>query len=198
MNSSLQACPVIGTSRNEVTFDFSASLASAPYPSLFPLERPTMSFIPAVVRAAKRSQRLPLPSSRLSPRRSLATVGTEPKFTSPTSEHVTHLRSLLSSKSSLLSTFDESASKEELDGFNVDWMGKYKGQSRVVVKPKNTQEVADVMKYCYEQGIAIVPQGGNTGLVGMSFALCISIFRGHDGEGESVLIRFRRLDTGSR
>jgi FAD/FMN-containing dehydrogenase len=26
--------------------------------------------------------------------------------------------------------------------------------------------VADVMKYCYEQGIAIVPQGGNTGLVG--------------------------------
>jgi len=65
-----------------------------------------------------------------------------------------------------LSTLDESASNEELDGFNVDWMGKYKGQSRVVVKPKNTQEVADVMKYCYEQGIAIVPQGGNTGLVG--------------------------------
>ena len=65
-----------------------------------------------------------------------------------------------------MSTLDESASNEELDGFNIDWMGKYKGQSRVVVKPKNTQEVADVMKYCYEQGIAIVPQGGNTGLVG--------------------------------
>jgi hypothetical protein len=144
---------------------------SSPVPPLtFPL--PTMSFIPAVVRAAKRSQRLPLSSTRLSTpsssRRFLATVGTEPKFTSPTSEHVAHLRSLLSSKSSLLSTFDESASAEELDGFNVDWMGKYKGQSRVVVKPKNTQEVADVMKYCYEQGIAIVPQGGNTGLVGMS------------------------------
>jgi FAD/FMN-containing dehydrogenase len=75
---------------------------------------------------------------------------------------------LLSSKTSLLSTLDESASTEELDGFNIDWMGKYKGQSRVVVKPKNTQEVADVMKYCYEQGIAIVPQGGNTGLVGKS------------------------------
>jgi FAD/FMN-containing dehydrogenase len=76
---------------------------------------------------------------------------------------------LLSSKTSLLSTLDESASTEELDGFNIDWMGKYKGQSRVVVKPKNTQEVADVMKYCYEQGIAIVPQGGNTGLVGTLF-----------------------------
>jgi FAD/FMN-containing dehydrogenase len=72
-----------------------------------------------------------------------------------------------------LSTLDESASNEELDGFNVDWMGKYKGQSRVVVKPKNTQEVADVMKYCYEQGIAIVPQGGNTGLVG---TFTISVF----------------------
>lgn len=134
-----------------------------------------MSFLPAVARAARRSHRLPTTLARTritSPSSSrflaTATTSTDPKFTSPTSEHVSHLRSLLSSKSSLLSTLDESASSEELDGFNVDWMGKYKGQSRVVVKPKNTQEVADVMKYCYEQGIAIVPQGGNTGLVGES------------------------------
>jgi FAD/FMN-containing dehydrogenase len=81
-----------------------------------------------------------------------------------------------------LSTLDESASNEELDGFNVDWMGKYKGQSRVVVKPKNTQEVADVMKYCYEQGIAIVPQGGNTGLVGTSkFCVCSQSLEGLPG-----------------
>lgn len=134
-----------------------------------------MSFIPTVVRAAKRSQRLPLRSARSqistpTTTRRLASTGTatnlEKQFTSPTLDHVKHLRSLLSSSSSLISTLDQSASGEELDGFNVDWMGKYKGQSRVVVKPKNTQEVADVMKYCYEQGIAIVPQGGNTGLVG--------------------------------
>ena len=127
-----------------------------------------MSFLPNLARAARRSQRMSIPRTRLAPSRfaSGSTAASQPQFTSPTSEHVNHLRTLLSSKTSLLSTFDESASAEELDGFNVDWMGKYKGQSRVVVKPKNTQEVADVMKYCYEQGIAIVPQGGNTGLVG--------------------------------
>jgi hypothetical protein len=125
-----------------------------------------MSFLPNLARAARRSNRLAIPRTQIIPQRLASSTTPAVKFTSPTTEHVSHLRTLLSSKSSLLSTLDESASNEELDGFNVDWMGKYKGQSRVVVKPKNTQEVADVMKYCYEQGIAIVPQGGNTGLVG--------------------------------
>lgn len=40
----------------------------------------------------------------------------------------------------------------------------------MVVKPKTTEEVSQVMKYCYENGIPIVPQGGNTGLVGKSLA----------------------------
>jgi len=130
-----------------------------------------MSFLPNLARAARRSHRISIPRTHITPQRLASSSTPAVKFTSPTTEHVTHLRTLLSSKSSLLSTLDESASNEELDGFNVDWMGKYKGQSRVVVKPKNTQEVADVMKYCYEQGIAIVPQGGNTGLVGMSSLL---------------------------
>ena len=130
-----------------------------------------MLLLPNLARAARRSHRPSIPRTHITPQRLASSSTPAVKFTSPTTEHVTHLRTLLSSKSSLLSTLDESASNEELDGFNVDWMGKYKGQSRVVVKPKNTQEVADVMKYCYEQGIAIVPQGGNTGLVGMSSLL---------------------------
>jgi FAD/FMN-containing dehydrogenase len=47
-------------------------------------------------------------------------------------------------------------------------MNKYHGKSSVVVKPKSAEEVSKVMKYCYENDIAIVPQGGNTGLVGES------------------------------
>lgn len=58
---------------------------------------------------------------------------------------------------------------EELEGYNTDWMGKYRGHSKVVVKPKSTEEVSAIVKYCYEKNIAIVPQGGNTGLVGMSY-----------------------------
>ena len=36
----------------------------------------------------------------------------------------------------------------------------------MVVRPANTEEVSKVVKLCFDNGIAIVPQGGNTGLMG--------------------------------
>jgi FAD/FMN-containing dehydrogenase len=50
-------------------------------------------------------------------------------------------------------------------------MGKYFGKSPVVVKPKTPEEIGKVMKYCYDNDIAVVPQGGNTGLVGKPVSL---------------------------
>lgn len=47
-------------------------------------------------------------------------------------------------------------------------MGKYHGKATTVVKPKTTEEVSKIVKHCWEQRIGIVPQGGNTGLVGGS------------------------------
>lgn len=90
-------------------------------------------------------------------------------FTRLAPQHIEAIRSLLSSPSSLISTLDNTASPEDLAAFNNDWMGKYSGKSPVVVKPKTTEEVGKVMKYCYDNDIAIVPQGGNTGLVGTSY-----------------------------
>jgi FAD/FMN-containing dehydrogenase len=89
-----------------------------------------------------------------------------PSFTAPTVEHVTHLRSLLASKGSLLSTLDGSATSDDLTFYQNDWLNKYHGKGTTVIKPKTTKELSEVMKYCYEQGIPVVPQGGNTGLVG--------------------------------
>jgi len=37
-----------------------------------------------------------------------------------------------------------------------------------MLKPKSNEEVAAILKYCNDQSLAIVPQGGNTGLVGGS------------------------------
>ena len=48
----------------------------------------------------------------------------------------------------------------------TDWRGRYTGRALAVVKPALTAEVARIVIYCAERGIAIVPQGGNTGLVG--------------------------------
>ncbi|KAJ2766128.1 D-lactate ferricytochrome c oxidoreductase, partial [Coemansia nantahalensis] len=58
------------------------------------------------------------------------------------------------------------ADAAELEGFNNDWLGKYRGRSQVVLRPKTTAEVAGILRYCNDERIAVVPQGGNTGLVG--------------------------------
>lgn len=48
----------------------------------------------------------------------------------------------------------------------VEPRAKFTGKSRLVLKPGTTEEVAAILKLANETGTAIVPQGGNTGLVG--------------------------------
>jgi FAD/FMN-containing dehydrogenase len=45
----------------------------------------------------------------------------------------------------------------------VDWRGRERGAALAVVKPANTEEVAFAVAACARAGVAIVPQGGNTG-----------------------------------
>ncbi|OYW74269.1 MAG: hydroxyacid dehydrogenase, partial [Asticcacaulis sp. 32-58-5] len=48
----------------------------------------------------------------------------------------------------------------------TEWRGKWKGHTPLLVLPKTAEELSKVVKICYEHGVAITPQGGNTGLVG--------------------------------
>ena len=50
--------------------------------------------------------------------------------------------------------------------FVIDWRGSTVGSAAVVVRPASTEEVSRVVKLCFKHGIAVVPQGGNTGLMG--------------------------------
>src|SRR4051794_15811300 len=50
--------------------------------------------------------------------------------------------------------------------YEVDWTGRYRGRSRLVVRPAGTAEVAAVVRECAAAGVPIVAQGGNTGFVG--------------------------------
>ncbi|MBL8697124.1 MAG: FAD-binding oxidoreductase [Alphaproteobacteria bacterium] len=50
----------------------------------------------------------------------------------------------------------------------VDWRGMYRGPALCVARPATTDEVSFVVAQCARRAIAIVPQGGNTGLVGGS------------------------------
>jgi FAD/FMN-containing dehydrogenase len=51
-------------------------------------------------------------------------------------------------------------------GFASDWTGRFRGETPASVRPGDTAEVAAVLALCTEAGLAVVPQGGNTGLVG--------------------------------
>ncbi|HET7489398.1 MAG TPA: FAD-binding oxidoreductase [Acidimicrobiales bacterium] len=56
-------------------------------------------------------------------------------------------------------------------GYAVDWTGRFAGSTPAVVRPGSTAEVAAVVRHCRDAGVAVVPQGGNTGLAGGSVPL---------------------------
>lgn len=51
-------------------------------------------------------------------------------------------------------------------GYETDWTGRFHGEALAVVRPADTAQVAAVVRACAAAGVGIVPQGGNTGLVG--------------------------------
>ncbi|MEP7036498.1 MAG: FAD-binding protein, partial [Actinomycetota bacterium] len=50
--------------------------------------------------------------------------------------------------------------------YETDWTRRFTGHARCVVRPADTQQVASVLQLCGRHGVAVVTQGGNTGLVG--------------------------------
>jgi FAD/FMN-containing dehydrogenase len=55
--------------------------------------------------------------------------------------------------------------------YETDWTGRFAGRAAAVVRPGGTAEVAAVMALLQGAGLPVVPQGGNTGLVGGSVPL---------------------------
>lgn len=49
--------------------------------------------------------------------------------------------------------------------YATDWGGRWGGPARAVVRPGSTAEVAECVRVCARAGVAVIPQGGNTGLV---------------------------------
>jgi len=74
--------------------------------------------------------------------------------------------------------------------YETDWTRRWSGAALAVVRPRTTEEVVGVVRACHEAGAAVVPQGGNTGLVGGSVPraaarrpqVVVSLLRIHDLE----------------
>jgi len=77
-------------------------------------------------------------------------------------------QSLLDSFSAVVGEAHVLTDPGAVEGFVVDWTGRYQGSARAVVRPGTVQEVSAVLHACNVAGIGVVPQGGNTGLVGGS------------------------------
>ena len=76
-----------------------------------------------------------------------------------------------------------------LAGYTTDWTRRYHGDALCVVRPGTAGQVAAVLRACRSRGARLVPQGGNTGLVGGSVPP-------GDGPGTVVLstTRLRQLE----
>ena len=53
-----------------------------------------------------------------------------------------------------------------MDGFLTDHRRRYHGKALAVVRPGSVDELCQVVRFCHEHRIPMVPQGGNTGLCG--------------------------------
>ncbi|MBV9818234.1 MAG: FAD-binding oxidoreductase [Solirubrobacterales bacterium] len=69
-------------------------------------------------------------------------------------------------------------------GYERDWTGRFGARAALVVRPADGGELAEVVRRCAAAGVPIVPQGGNTGLVG-----------GGVPRGGEAIVSLRRLDV---
>lgn len=51
-------------------------------------------------------------------------------------------------------------------GYETDWLDEFDGRAIAILRPETTQEVSDALRLCARHGVSVIPQGGNTGLVG--------------------------------
>ncbi|KAI0873080.1 hypothetical protein GGS24DRAFT_465068 [Hypoxylon argillaceum] len=93
----------------------------------------------------------------------------DPRFAQLTAEHVAYFRALLGGRdSALVDGVTADVAADDMEPYNGDWMRKYRGHCRLVLKPGSADEVSKILRYCNDNLLAVVPQGGNTGLVGGS------------------------------
>lgn len=66
-----------------------------------------------------------------------------------------------------------------------EWRDLFRGKAQAIVRPGSTAEVAELVKLAAETGTRLVPQGGNTGLVGGQIPIA---------QGEEIVLSLQRLD----
>ncbi len=74
---------------------------------------------------------------------------------------------------------------DDVDPWVHDWRGRYHGAASAILSPASTQEVADAVRLAAELGVALVPQGGNTSMVGGATP---------PADGSALILSLRRMN----
>lgn len=78
------------------------------------------------------------------------------------------------------------ADMDAMSPWLTDWRGRYVGQALAMASPADTAQVAALVRLCALHRVPIVPQGGNSGMVGGATP---------DASGRAVLLSLRRMNT---
>ena len=82
------------------------------------------------------------------------------KYAEITSDHVDAFKSIFDDDAAVIDGVSKDAT-DDIEIYNKDWMKKYRGHTKLVLRPKTTEEVSKVLKYCNENKLALLPQVGN-------------------------------------
>ncbi len=93
---------------------------------------------------------------------------------------------LLDALEALLGPRGFSRDAEALAPWLSDWRGRYRGRAAALLSPASTAEVREIVVRCAEARVALVPQGGNTSMVGGATPAA---------EGDSLLLSLRRMNS---
>jgi FAD/FMN-containing dehydrogenase len=93
--------------------------------------------------------------------------------------------SLLGALANLLGPKGYSTDTQVMAPWLTDWRGKYRGAASAMLSPATTEEVAAIVRLCASADVALVPQGGNSGMVGGATP---------DTSGNQLLLSLRRMN----
>ena len=74
----------------------------------------------------------------------------------------------------------------DVEPWLTDWRGRYHGQAQAILSPSSTEEVAAIVSLAAKRAVSLVPQGGNTSMVGGATP---------PADGSAVILSLRRMNA---
>jgi len=94
-------------------------------------------------------------------------------------------QALLDKLSGLLGPKGFTSDPIDLSPWLIDWRSRWTGRAAAMLSPANSAEVVEIVRLAGEEGVPLVPQGGNTSMVGGATP---------DDSGEALILSLRRMN----